>query len=1207
MVYFKNEEEYLNIEIYNLDTDQNILNRLAAKLKTLKNYLYFPDGEPNTEQILLANTEETAIEVKNILSIIQNTESFADLYEELLPIMAKMKITLDSVVELFVIYNKNILEYSAFDKTMFETILFSESQNIKDVTGKNFNIIDIFSRKDTINRNINDNIKNNITRSLIIEKIYYQLDNVPEIPYTKFVTEKINFSITIDTNISSIMEIFNNIILDHNAPFATKNEYYKILKDFVPPVEWAEYKTEDDIILKVNQKKEMDDTIFYLDEGISSDKRLKILEEDFTNVLVSFDKQKNHIVIEVEDFTLERYNVNKNELIERILKVLNTSRNIIEDKDTSVKGVFYFPNHKLNKYVFSDLIMNSYLFSSVMSVDESFKATKTGSSFYIHFSNKKIGNLTANVNEKIMDKKYLKQEIINKNIDPTLFFMNQEFIRVKITRAIDIQNVEEFQKIFSKLLTLYDRKFSEIYEYYNQYTDISEPERILEEQRKVKSLKDIVPELFLPKYSRICRKPPTVIENDEDNPRNLDVMIFPKSDTEGTIQRKYICNYDKNPYPGIRENPHDNSDRFPFVPCCYRKPQTKNAKFLEYFENIEPVQTAYKKDKKSNIYSTNRFATYNDFGYLPKDIAKIFYVADKNKIYYRKGVFRNKNSFLNCVLEALNVNDILKIDDEEERNNILLQTRNELAIPSFAAACRQELYDYSVEQIIEKIKDPEVYLDPKLFINLLQVKYNCNIFLFTRKSRYGEMIVPRHLKHYFKHKNNNTCIFIYEHEGTESDRAVYPQCELIVASNDEGETQFDFPYDTPVSQNIIDLFNELRSSYSLNKMITDTEINLKELEIVSQFIDSFGKTRILNILFEDKEISLITDPMQPINVPEIPNLFINKTDVDVSLKLAAYLEIALYKQITSNLVTKQFSGIVNNINISIPVNDARIVNGIPEFESTLEYIDSEFSILENYNFYKKLSRYIVEYLFWLFSKYLNENEIYTLTYSEEEPFGNVDINQFIDQYITIQPDFVYKNISKTFSLDSNVMSGNKLVVKDENTLKKVLYYLKLEVVRNNKQLVDYHMRTSIKNFYLDISDLDVYNFQIILKGENSITKWIDDTTYKKDVIQDDVMLENKQPYFFKNTLISKSIVLAQNSNTLRDAIFVSLKWHNDRYNPKNEFNDVKDIPDFLLYTYNSKYEISKYYVDNKLKNNYDIRILGYQVEDKNVFTSLLKL
>ena len=34
--------------------------------------------------------------------------------------------------------------------------------------------------------------------------------------------------------------------------------------------------------------------------------------------------------------------------------------------------------------------------------------------------------------------------------------------------------------------------------------------------------------------------------------------------------------------------------------------------------------------------------------------------------------------------------------------------------------------------IIDYIKDVDKYFDPKLFIHLLEVKFSCNIFLFTR-------------------------------------------------------------------------------------------------------------------------------------------------------------------------------------------------------------------------------------------------------------------------------------------------------------------------------------------------------------------------------------------------------------------------------------------------------------------------------------------
>ena len=84
------------------------------------------------------------------------------------------------------------------------------------------------------------------------------------------------------------------------------------------------------------------------------------------------------------------------------------------------------------------------------------------------------------------------------------------------------------------------------------------------------------------------------------------------------------------------------------------------------------------------------------------------------------------------------------------------------------------------------------------------------------------------MKHYYKYKNSNRCVFIYEHEGTEADNAAYPQCELIVKYNEEVNDEYDFDYNAPISQTMIDLFDELRDSYSLNKKIDDTFIDFKD-------------------------------------------------------------------------------------------------------------------------------------------------------------------------------------------------------------------------------------------------------------------------------------------------------------------------------------------------------------------------------------------
>ena len=88
---------------------------------------------------------------------------------------------------------------------MFDSILFAEQQNINEITGKVFNLSNIFSETDTFVKNINTRIEKESVKAQSIEKIYYQLDQVRGISYTKFVLEKINFTVTLSVDNISLM------------------------------------------------------------------------------------------------------------------------------------------------------------------------------------------------------------------------------------------------------------------------------------------------------------------------------------------------------------------------------------------------------------------------------------------------------------------------------------------------------------------------------------------------------------------------------------------------------------------------------------------------------------------------------------------------------------------------------------------------------------------------------------------------------------------------------------------------------------------------------------------------------------------------------------------------------------------------------------------------------------------------------------------
>ena len=121
-----------------------------------------------------------------------------------------------------------------------------------------------------------------------------------------------------------------------------------------------------------------------------------------------------------------------------------------------------------------------------------------------------------------------------------------------------------------------------------------------------------------------------------------------------------------------------------------------------------------------------------------------------------------------------------------------------------------------------------------------------------------------------------------------------------------------------------------------------------------------------------------------------------------------------------NDLIKELQGKIGNVNISIPINgENKVFKNIPSITiikknnsevDTLSYPENDESVIENYNKYKKLSRYITEYIYWLYSKFIFEEKI-----KNNEILNPNNLTNFKNKYILIQDDFDYEKINKTFS------------------------------------------------------------------------------------------------------------------------------------------------------------------------------------------------
>ena len=1191
------------IKVYTLDDLNTFKNRLAYKFKTLPIYLYFPDGI-SYEDII---QRDKNIKVENILSqIIESSKENKDIKIVINNIKEQFGIKYDikeKVLPLWVAYNEKLVSrYSVVGNDALD-ILYNQLIELKVIKSRT-QLVNIIKDIDFIKKSFETELRLKEAKVKEYLQIFKEYENIDKsLVYTDFRTEYVKFMLTLDINNISILEIFNNIKLNETVPFATVRNFYKILKDYIPAEEWTETRDEE-IILKVNQKKIL----------INKNKHTDYVD----TILRNRDDGKLTSKITINT---SKDNLSRDSFIKRSLEVMSPEDKKIKVEkieENEIAGVFYYPRETLDKYVFTDLVMNDDLYSMLISIDDHEKATNKKSGIYIHFEHPSTGYITATVTEK----KYIKGDKTLKEEDISFFENFRSYIRIRVSNADNLKSIEKFQEIFGKLLSLYKDKYNSIVDEYRKYIpdfgNIEEEEDEDEDEDAANNIFNIAPDIFkVSGYSTSCgpSRQPNIISEEKaletdknvmkfprDIPENKDMIKFPM---DGKDQNYYVCNNKDYPYPGLQLNNNKNSDMYPYVPCCFERNQTNKPTYLEYYEGKERKQE--NKDKGETLLITNKFLTNKQRGTLPLNLESLFTMTNPSDKFQqvRKGVLqtdgkykkRNEHSFLACVMEALDdETGITKIKDPDEREAALIDVRSELATRELAPLCKQEMYDYTIDQIINMIKDPTLYFDPKLFIHLLESYFECNIFLFTKKLLNGEMILPRHTQAYYKNFNKNRCIYIYEHMGSESDSSKfsYPQCELIIRHNKiKNEDFYSFSYEE--SKNIIKFFNKLRESYGLNKLIKESVFPIpKKLKIISQWIDSYGKTRILNIEFFGKLISMIVSPIQPIHTKQAKSSKINYVDIDTALELTTYLKMNIEYQNVLNDKLKQLQGFVGNVSVSIPINDSDPHDNIEIKEIELEYPIEEVSDLDSYNRNKKFARYIVEYMIWIYSYYLKNKSITKIT--------DESISNFSNKYFDIKPNYNYKDIPKKFSKTSTVMNGQKIVIQSEEMKKRLVYMLRLLCMRNSDSVFEYYKRKVIQNYYEDISDFNQYKNQVLLYGEESINKWIFENNVNY-ILYDEVLIGSTKPYFFKNRLIDNRIYLAQNTTSIGKACDIAVNWIRNDYNIGVHSKDITPIS-FTLYSYVNSGNITSLSVNGK-DFSHKVKIIGYKINNKAFYTPLL--
>lgn len=1171
--------------IYLMDSTESVKERIAVKFSSLPKYIHF-----DTE--LKFTPDDYEIKVTDILSIIKDYSEeteFSKLAKRVLPLMNPKLRLREDVFEIWLVYNKVFPTY--LNKPEMEILITVANSDASSVFGKDVDIKRFLSiHKDSVKDRFEKELfsLSSLVRKEII--LYQKFETVKDgVYYTEFEVDKASFDITIDIPEVSLMEIFNRLKLNSMVPFATYNNYYKILKDFIPLSDWS--RSSDDMlmmrVLQRNFPKEMKDEYYSY----------------------AFIKEKNDKTILNINISPSKFNIDKKDYAKRIFSVLGNVP-VIEVTEDDVKGVFYIPNQSLNKYVLADLIMNNPIFSNFLVIDEHEKLTKKRSEIIIKFKHKKYGMVTSNIIEKFREKD---GEVENKSLD--IFPMGSRYLRVHVSMSRNIEVVRDFQDILSKLFKLYNDEYINIVQIYREYIPkfaVEKPQKIVKDVRdKTIRLKDVAPKSLYKsdptkKVHFDCNNKPRVVSKEEAEEIQAsgrgDYMLFPKNSEYMEPQYLVCTEHPTHPYPGVKPNPYPSKSSVPVLPCCFIDNQQKpGSDYRRYYD--DELQTE-QVSRGKNLITTNKFVQIKQPGVLPDEIKRFFEIIDPQGSYFRTGMSRSKNSFIECVLDALSIDEFeYDIYEPDKRKKICITKREELVQLAGTGICRQEIYDSTTEEIQKFVADQDFYFSPRLFVRLLESKYDCNIFIFNRDSmnKNAELILPRFSQSHLKFKNNNPCVFIYEHIGAPSNMAEYPQCDLIIKNITKDQSAYSFDSAEIVSIKMKRMFNNIRKAYQYNKTIPETLLPThQDLIMKKQVIDPSGKCRMLYCDYKGQDVSLILSPIPPLAIEEVEDITLQKIDMNVAREMIKTLGMTLVKQSVVKGVAKELITIYGNVSVTIPVND---ISEIPDVQKTNKMVlnQSTLSALDVFNYNKKMARYMVEYVFWLFSKYLYSNGVGIIT--------DDVINEFVEKTIYIQPDFKYGKIPITFSTNGGFMDGRRLVVKSDETLRRLMYVLRLGLIRENKKIMNYHTHTMIENYYLDITDFDRHPYQVILFGPDSINKWIQEKLTEQHKVHEEVLPHMKHPYFFKNTIIDNKIYLAQNTSSMNQSYDIVQNWYENKYNIGYIAQQGEKLKG-TLYAYTNSKNIVEYSIPGK-DNIYNFKVVGYKYKDgDNVvsgFTVLLPL
>ena len=632
------------------------------------------------------------------------------------------------------------------------------------------------------------------------------------------------------------------------------------------------------------ENKEIKNTIKFSvgkeEENITKESYLKGVYNIETNLL------KIKIPLETKD--------NKEIILKHITDSLPLIPKTINEK--TISGELFVFDIEINDLILADMLLNNDVFKNYFFMKEMSSSLALKKQLKIFY--RSLSGLNLEESEQPSSLVFTITQHYSKGED---LILKTPYIKINISSADSLSVVQDFINIFSRILSIYKSEEEEKKEFYNsfipEFSSYEEEKELVVKnfgtEARISKLKQTAPDLFLAGYARKCpsQQQPIIIQDDElEEWKNKTFMHkgevlerqvfgFPPEDPKFN----FVCPDDKYPFPGVRRNKLANKDTYPGLPCCFLNDQLESGK-SKYSVIYKKGNVKKIKETEGHMIKSDKILSVGRYGTVPTSISDLLKKDLTIKEVRRKGVPQSTNSLIHCISIAIKDKKYLESKDKEK---YVRDLRTVIAKQTYPGLCKQEMYDFTDEDILSSLKDSETFLDPNLYYRAIEEGYKINLFIFApsnnekkRLREKGESIGTIQLPRFklFPSQSprpDRENILIYRTMGSESDVLSYPHCELIVSYEENKEVSV---FDKTIYKLISDatlkinrtitweLVNENQNIEVLARNNLYSQLNYYTITgsvATKQYIDEYGKLRGLYL---PNDILIIIPPSSPENL-----------------------------------------------------------------------------------------------------------------------------------------------------------------------------------------------------------------------------------------------------------------------------------------------------------------------------------------------------